>query len=52
MELDLEVTDSEKLETFPPFILDVYDEDNGFLDSTDDFLGRAIIEPRLAKVLT
>jgi hypothetical protein len=45
LELDYEVDDQKDLESYPPFIFDVYDEDKGITDSTDDFLGRAIIEP-------
>ena len=52
IELDYEVNDSTKLETFPPFILDVYDYDSGIFDSKDDFLGRAIVEPKNARILT
>lgn len=32
-----------KLESAPPIVLDVYDADSGILDSSDDFLGRAVI---------
>jgi hypothetical protein len=27
----------------PPMILNIWDEDTGILDSTDDFIGRAVI---------
>jgi len=43
IELDYEVNDEKRLDTYPPFIFDVYDYDSGIMDSTDDFLGRAII---------
>jgi Ca2+-dependent lipid-binding protein len=43
IELDLEVTDQKNLDTYPPFLLDIYDHDDDFFDKTDDFLGRAII---------
>jgi hypothetical protein len=45
LELDYEVRDINDLESYPPFIMDVFDEDQELLDSTDDFLARAIIEP-------
>jgi hypothetical protein len=35
----------EDLESYPPFIFDVFDHDDDIFDSTPDFLGRAIIEP-------
>ena len=36
--------DINDLKCYPPFILDVYDEDRDLLDKTDDFLARAIIQ--------
>lgn len=45
VELDYEVRDIDDLSSYPPFILDVFDEDAELLDSTDDFLARAIIDP-------
>jgi len=33
------------VETYPPFIFDIFDEDDGLFDSTPDFLCRAIVEP-------
>ena len=45
LELDYEVRDINDLESYPPFILDVWDEDNDITDSTDDYLARAIVEP-------
>lgn len=33
------------LESYPPFIFDIYDHDDELFDSTPDFLCRAIIEP-------
>jgi len=50
VELDYEVDEKceSKLEMYPPFIFDVYDYDSGLMDSTDDFLGRAIIKPKNA----
>ena len=35
--------DFSDLESAPPIILNVWDYDNDYLDSTDDFLGRAVI---------
>ena len=39
------------LETYPPFIFDVYDHDEGIWDSTPDFLGRAIVDPENCALL-
>ena len=33
------------LESYPPFIFDVFDYDDDLMDSSDDYLARAIIEP-------
>lgn len=49
VELDYEVRDIDDLSSYPPFILDVFDEDQELLDSTDDFLARAIINPGAEK---
>jgi Ca2+-dependent lipid-binding protein len=45
VEMEYEVRDLHDLESYPPFILDVYDMDNDLFDSSDDYLARAIIEP-------
>lgn len=45
IELDYEVREIDDLESYPPFILDVFDADDDLMDSTDDFLARAIVEP-------
>ena len=45
IEMSYEVRDINDPYSYPPFILDVWDEDQDLFDSTDDFLGRAIIEP-------
>ena len=45
LELEYEVDDPNDLESFPPFIFDVFDYDDDLFDSTPDYLGRAIIEP-------
>ena len=45
MELDYEVRDINDPYSYPPFILDLWDEDKELFDRTDDFLGRAMIEP-------
>lgn len=37
--------DLNDLESYPPFILDIYDHDDGAFDFSDDFLARAIVEP-------
>lgn len=52
IELDYEVDDQKDLESYPPFIFDCYDTDAGITDSTDDFLGRAIIEPEDCAIIT
>ena len=52
VELDYEVENQLDLESFPPFIFDVYDHDDGLMDNTDDFLGRAIIEPEDCAIIT
>jgi hypothetical protein len=44
LELEYEVRDTEDLSSYPPIIFDVWDEDAGKLQ-TDDYLGRAIINP-------
>lgn len=51
LELDYEVADMDDLETYPPFIFDVYDHDEGIWDSTPDFLGRAIVDPENCALL-
>ena len=38
------------LDTAPPIILDCYDTDDGLLDMSDDFLGRAVIHLNEASV--
>ena len=45
LEMEYEVRDISDPESYPPFILDVYDHDDELLDSSPDFLGRAMIEP-------
>lgn len=45
LELEYEVRDIKDPESYPPILMDVYDADNEIFDSTDDFLGRAQIEP-------
>ena len=51
LELDYEVFDQDDLDSYPPFIFDVYDYDDDFFDSTPDFLGRALIEPKDSIIL-
>jgi len=43
LDLKYEVRDKNDLSTYPPLIFDVYDQDTELFDSTDDFLGRAVI---------
>jgi len=45
IELEYEVRDVNDLESYPPFIFDVFDYDDDLMDSSDDYLARAIIEP-------
>lgn len=33
------------LHSYPPIIVDVYDHDDDLMDSSDDYVARAIIEP-------
>ena len=50
LELEYEVRDINDLESYPPFIFDVYDQDEELLDSSDDYLARAIIEPENCEI--
>jgi len=34
------------LNNYPPFIFDVFDEDQELMDSSDDYLARAIVQPK------
>ena len=43
--MEYEVRDINDPYSYPPILMDVYDHDNDLFDQTDDFLGRAIIEP-------
>ena len=43
--MDYEVRDINDLHSYPPFIFDVFDEDQDLMDNDDDFLARAIVEP-------
>ena len=45
IELNYEVDDQKDLESYPPFIFDIFDHDDDIFDSTPDFLCRAIVEP-------
>jgi hypothetical protein len=51
VELIYLVHDHENFDTYPPFILDVYDKDDDLLDSTSDYLARAIIYPKDASMI-
>jgi hypothetical protein len=51
LELEYEVNDTDNLESYPPFIFDVYDHDDGLFDSEPDFLGRAIVEPEDCEII-
>lgn len=52
LELDYEVENQEDMESYPPFIFDCYDHDDGIIDSKDDFMGRALIEPEDCALIT
>ena len=45
IDLAYEVDDSNDLESYPPFIFDIYDFDDELFDHTPDFLCRAVVEP-------
>jgi len=45
LELEYEVDKENDLETYPPFIFDIFDHDDDLFDSTPDFLCRAVVEP-------
>lgn len=52
VELNYEVENPADPESYPPFIFDCYDRDSDLLDSTDDFIGRALIEPEDCALVT
>jgi hypothetical protein len=43
--MEYEVRDETDVWSFPPFILDVFDQDDELFDRSDDYLARGIIEP-------
>ena len=45
MELDYEVRDTNDLTSYPPFIFDLFDEDDELIGKSEDYLARAIIQP-------
>jgi len=46
LELEYEVRDIKDRKCYPPFVLDVFDSDaENLIDTTDDYLARAIIYP-------
>ena len=45
IDMEYEVRDETDVWSFPPFILDVFDQDDELFDRSDDFLARGIIEP-------
>jgi hypothetical protein len=46
VELEYEVRDINDLESYPPFIFDLFDQDNELLNSNGQYLARAIITPK------
>jgi hypothetical protein len=51
VELDYEVRDINDLESYPPFILDVWDQDKELFGDNYDYLARAIIEPEDCSIM-
>lgn len=45
LELNYEVEDIKNKETWPPFILDLYDQDMNFMTRSVDYVGRCVVEP-------
>lgn len=41
--IELRVRDPKKYNEYPPIVLSVLDEDEGFLKTTSDYLGRAVV---------
>lgn len=51
IEMDYEVENEEDLESYPPFIFDIFDHDDDLFDSKPDYLCRAVIEPEDCSIL-
>jgi len=51
IEMDYEVENEDDLESYPPFIFDVFDHDDDLFDKTPDYLCRAIVEPEDCSIL-
>ena len=51
IDLHYEVSDPNNIDTYPPFIFDIYDHDDELFDSTPDFMCRAVIIPKEASIL-
>ena len=51
LELEYEVDNENDLESYPPFIFDIFDYDDDLFDSTPDFMCRAIVEPEDCSIL-
>jgi Ca2+-dependent lipid-binding protein len=51
IELDYEVTNYDDLNSYPPFIFDIFDHDDDLFDSTPDFMCRCIVEPEDCAIL-
>ena len=45
LELQYDVDNQDDLESYPPFIFDIFDHDDDLFDSTPDYLCRAVVEP-------
>lgn len=45
LELNYEVENIKEKDTWPPFILDIYDQDMDFMTTSTDFIGRCVVEP-------
>ena len=51
LELEYEVEKYDDLETYPPFIFDLFDYDDDLFDHTPDYLCRCIVEPEACAIL-
>ena len=45
LDLNYEVEDEDNKETWPPLILDIYDQDMNFMTESTDYIGRCTVEP-------
>ena len=45
LELQYDVDNQDDLESYPPFIFDIFDHDDDLFDSTPDYMCRCVVEP-------